>query len=74
MIFRKKLKRGQLELASLVHSLLEKLFFLFISVFIWHFTEDSTFVERVFCLLSVMNLSRTAEANSPKLNRLCFRP
>ena len=50
MIFRKKLKRGQLELASLVHSLLEKMFF--ISVFILHFTEDRTFVERVFLFFS----------------------
>ena len=36
MIFRKKLKRRQLELASLVHSLLEKPFSFAVSTFAFH--------------------------------------
>ena len=74
MIFRKKLKRGQLELASLVHSLLEKTFFFSFQFLFCTSLKIARSWREFFCLFSVMNLSRTAEANSPKLNRLCFRP
>jgi len=60
----------QSELVSLVHSLLKKTF----SVFSFHFCiplKISCVHEESFL---VMKLSRTEEANSPKLNRPCFRP